>query len=386
MLKLIENKLQFKFPSVHPRAVLNVEFKRTLRIPDDGTSYPLTPGLGNFPLVHVDDFADKIPTSWQKQGGVILPMYQSEAMWIKFSSSAKFGGASPYPFAVRIAAGKINAINGQPWGDSLDAKNQNYVVVPDQPWLDGFCVEPGLIQQFVAMPLGGGHTIEEQLTGEAKFGGLQLEVTPMKAGVYAKRRAESKTLETSALSDEQEQIVNLCYLLPAPEMGLGKGGRMRQQVYDDKNKSGDWDTSQAKCCFVQIANSQTWRDITGSRPPTKPMSPAEYVKHGLPWFDFYKDEPVVGGSNELKGTETVPALNEKKGVEMEDISPLLITQIKDLSEKLASDEVRVGCIPPSNVEDKSTATRARIRYRRLMAAWEKLSVEQRDALLVMLRA
>ena len=386
MLKLIENKLQFKFPSVHPRAVLNVEFKRTLRIPDDGTSYPLTPGLGNFPLVHVDDFADKIPTSWQKQGGVILPMYQSEAMWIKFSSSAKFGGASPYPFAVRIAAGKINAINGQPWGDSLNAKNQNYVVVPDQPWLDGFCVEPGLIQQFVAMPLGGGHTIEEQLTGEAEFGGLQLEVTPMKAGVYANRRAESKTLQTFPLSNVKHQQVTCDKLVLNPEMGLGKGGRMRQQVYDDKNKAGAWDTTQAKCCFVQIANSQTWRDTTGSRPPTKPLSPAEYVKHGLPWFEFYKDEPVVGGSNELKGTETVADLNKKEGVEMEDNSPLPITQIRDLSAKLASDEVRVGRIPASNVEDKSTATRARVRCRRLMAAWEKLSIEQRDALLVMLRA
>ena len=259
-------------------------------------------------------------------------------------------------------------------------------MVPDQPWLDGFCVEPGLIQQFVAMPLGGGHTIEEQLTGEAEFGGLQLEVTPMKAGVYAKRRAEQKPLQGVVGKNQSNFSLHYSCKLSKPEMGLGKGGRMRQQVYDDKNKAGDWDTSQAKCCFVQIANSQTWRDITGSRPPTKPMSPAEYVKYGLPWFEFYKDEPVVGGSNELKGTETVADLNKKEGVEMEDNSPLPITQIRDLSAKLASDEVRVGRIPASNVEDKSTATRARVRCRRLMAAWEKLSIEQRDALLVMLRA
>ncbi len=116
------------------------------------------------------------------------------------------------------------------------------------------------------------------------------------------------------------------------------------------------------------------------------MSPAEYVKHGLPWFDFYKDEPVVGGSKKLKGTETVAALNEKKGIEMEDNSPLPITQIKDLSKKLASNEVRVGRIPSSIVEDKSTPIRAKRRYRRLLAAWDKLSVAQRDALLVMLGA
>ena len=43
---------------------------------------------------------------------------------------------------------------------------QNYVVVPGQPWLDGYCVEKGIIRQFVAMPLGQGYSVEEQLTGE----------------------------------------------------------------------------------------------------------------------------------------------------------------------------------------------------------------------------
>lgn len=32
----------------------------------------------------------------------------------------------------------------------------HYLVAPDQPWLDGFCVQKGLIRQFVAMPLGQG--------------------------------------------------------------------------------------------------------------------------------------------------------------------------------------------------------------------------------------
>ncbi|MYB97986.1 MAG: hypothetical protein F4123_09440 [Gemmatimonadetes bacterium] len=53
------------------------------------------------------------------------------------------------------------------------ADPQNYLVVPDQPWLDGYCVERGIIRQFVAMPLGEGYTAEERLTGAAKHGGLQ---------------------------------------------------------------------------------------------------------------------------------------------------------------------------------------------------------------------
>jgi hypothetical protein len=37
-------------------------------------------------------------------------MYQSEAMWIAFSGSAIGFARSDYPFAVKIAAGKIDAI------------------------------------------------------------------------------------------------------------------------------------------------------------------------------------------------------------------------------------------------------------------------------------
>ena len=87
--------------------MLRVEFQRTLRIPDDDRLYPLPPGLGAFPLRHVDDFADRIPSSWRARGGVMLPMYQSEALWISFVGA-------DYPMAVKIAAGKINAVSGEP--------------------------------------------------------------------------------------------------------------------------------------------------------------------------------------------------------------------------------------------------------------------------------
>lgn len=67
-------------------------------------------------------------------------------MWLKFSS--KFH----YPFAVKIAAGKVNAVTGETWSNGLIKRPQDYVVVPNQPWLDGFCVQKGLVRQFVATP------------------------------------------------------------------------------------------------------------------------------------------------------------------------------------------------------------------------------------------
>ena len=121
-----------------------IAFQRALRIPDDGRSYPLPAGLGAFPLRSVDDFPATAPVSWLQRGGVVMPMDQSEAHWISFSARV--------PFAVKIAAGKINAVSGEAWTAELPSEPQDYVVVPGQPWLDGFSVGEGLIRQFVAIP------------------------------------------------------------------------------------------------------------------------------------------------------------------------------------------------------------------------------------------
>jgi hypothetical protein len=145
-------------------ATLEVQFQRTLRIPDDGKIYPLPAGLGCFPLRHIDDFNGTVPPTWLERGGVLMPMYQSEALWIHFATS--------YPFAIKVAAGKINAVTGETWADGLSRPPQNYLVTPGQPWLDGFVVRKGVIRQFVAMPLGTGYSAEEQITGKAETGGL----------------------------------------------------------------------------------------------------------------------------------------------------------------------------------------------------------------------
>jgi hypothetical protein len=47
---------------------------------------------------------------------VIIPLYKGEAMYMAFSGGAWVKG---YPFAIKIAAGKINAISGKPWKDEL---------------------------------------------------------------------------------------------------------------------------------------------------------------------------------------------------------------------------------------------------------------------------
>lgn len=123
MIELNADRLRFSFPETHTDAVLDITFQRTLRIPDDERAYFLPPGLGCFPMRHVDDFAHRTPNAWREHGGVMLPMFQSEAMWISFSAH------TGYPFAVKIATGKINAITGQEWSDGINQDPQVYLVL-----------------------------------------------------------------------------------------------------------------------------------------------------------------------------------------------------------------------------------------------------------------
>jgi len=306
MITLEADRLFFRFPEVHEEAGYGIAFQRTLRIPDDDRAYPLPPGLGCFPLRHVDDHAERLPDSWLRRGGVIMPMHQAEAMWLMFGPLP--GDGWDYPCAIKIATGKISAITGEPWVQGLNRDPQDYLVVPEQPWLDGYCVETGVIRQFVAMPLGEGYSAEEQITGAAEHGGLQILVCPMKAERYeALKRTRSTILQST-----------VCESLSAGElgadMGLAPGGRMQQEIYDDPYGLEAWDLRHASRCFVTIANSMTWLAVTGERPPTRPPLAADYSAAGLPWFDYYGgDVKAIKGAKTLAKLKSVKELGQQKG-------------------------------------------------------------------------
>lgn len=310
MIELKSDKLLFTFPEVHPHARLEIELERTLRIPDDGNTHFLPPGLGRFPVRHVDDFAAGAPAAWLEHGGVMLPMYQSEAMWIFFHSSHVPGHGVRYPFAVKIAAGKIDAVTGEAWTNGLHGVPQDYLSIPEQPWLDGFCVEKGIIRQFVAMPLGAGYTAEEQITGKAEFGGLQIIVYPMKREAFERRFPKGRRRGER----ESSLWMNACSeLSAAPDMGLAPGGRMKQEIYEDPFDFKDWDRSTFSRCFVHIANSLVWRAITGEAPPGHPPTAKEYTAAGMPWFDYYAEGvEAVEGSDILKQLRSVIEMGRAK--------------------------------------------------------------------------
>lgn len=286
MITLDNDRLVFHLPEVHPKARFFLSFQRTLRIPDDGRNYPLPPGLGRFPLRHRDDYADRVPRTWSARGGVIMPMYQSEAMWIHFGGD--------YPFAVKIATGKINAVTGEDWSLGINRDPQDYVVVTEQSWLDGYCVESGIIRQFVAMPLGKGYTAEDQITGDGRQGGVQLIAYPMKAEAY-----------NNTLKDWSDQSMVECCCVD-DSMGLAPGGRMKQKIYNDPFSFDKWDLRHSSRCFVTIVNSIAWQAITRENPPHLPPSAKVYSNAGLPWFEFYGDDAAaLEGSEKLKKLKSV---------------------------------------------------------------------------------
>jgi hypothetical protein len=247
---------------------------------------------------HVDDFAGRVPDAWHRHGGVLLPMYQSEALWIRFSS----GG---YPFAVKIGTGKVSAVTGETWKAGLHRNPQDYVVVPGQPWLDGYVVQKGVVRQFVAMPLGEGYSAEEQITGAAEHGGLQVEVYPLQAAFH-----HPEVLEDMVVGAAMPMLSRALF---APDMGLAPGGRMRQEIYDDDHEFDHWDTRTSSRCFVHLANSMAWRAITGDEPPTVPFTAKEYRRAGIPWFDYYADgKSAVDGSSVLEKLKSVAGLASEK--------------------------------------------------------------------------
>ncbi|MCM2417500.1 MULTISPECIES: hypothetical protein [unclassified Streptomyces] len=274
---------------------VTVRFMRTLRLPETGT-HPLPPGIGSFPLRRVADYPDRAPAEWLTRGGVVLPVYQREAMWLSFSS--------PVPAALQVGVGKVCAVSGQPWSDRLSQDPQNYVVLPRQPWLDGINSGSGTIRQFVAVPLGLGATVEGQVSGEEVWGGVQLQVFELRDEPLAVWRAEQERRAVATrgpwgvAAEEDEGMPPMAgygAAMPraamaapaAPSMGLGAGGRMRQEVYRDERLPGDWRPAPSGRVFVHLATAPQWRQITGEAPPPSPVDRAAYNAAGLPWFDYY---------------------------------------------------------------------------------------------------
>jgi len=305
-----------------------VSFQRTLRIPDDGNDYPLPPGLGRFPVRKVDAFPGA-PDKWKGHGELIIPVHKTEALWLQFEAS--------YPMAMKVGSGGVCAISGARSGVALFNPPQNYVVLPAQPWLDGFRVEEGIIRQFVAVPMDKGLTVESEVTGEETRGGLQLQAFPMLLEEYCRRElVDSLEWRWKSLIDPLPILRDICYCMgeSSDEAGLGAGGRMRQKITADPYGLACWDAATTSDCTVRLCLADDWLRLTGTPPPHKPPSAQVYSAFGLPWFDYDNGIPAVAGETVLSTVKSVNALMEEKvGLSLSNNSSVLNPNVVQLTGK-----------------------------------------------------
>ena len=293
-------RLSIRHDTLHVGRHAGITFHRTLRLPDDGRTYPLPPSLGAFPIRRVRSFARRVPAAWREAGGVFIPLYQREALWLGFD------GAHWRPNALKLGVGGVNAVSGDAWDLALRADPQDYLVIPHQPWLDGINAGAGMIRQFVAMPLGQGYTVEAQVTGTEEVGGVQVAVYQPKPGRFPTRPPRRWWSDADGASGS-DMIMACCE--PAP-MGLAAGGRMEQSIYPDPHGVDTWDAASVRTVQVHVVNSAMYRFITGEAPPASPVSARTYTEHGLPWFRLY-DEHLgdLPASRTLAGVKSIGELD-----------------------------------------------------------------------------
>jgi hypothetical protein len=286
-----------------------ISFHRTLRIPEDGRDYPLPAGLGRFPIHRVEDYAEKVPAKWLLDGGFFIPLHQKEALFLQFE------GPQWHPTIAKVCVGRINAISGKPYTESLSKNHQDYVVIPRQWWLDGICSGDGLVKQFVAMPLGQGYTIEAQITDEEKYGGFQIVVMDAADGRFCDRdpaidqgitESESGGLRAGKLIDIHSDL---------NAIGIAAGGNIKQQLHKDTHGVESWSPEKKRSLTIHLVNSMAYKAITGIEPPPSPITVAEYQRAKIPWYSHYDETaPVIKPPSIFKRILGITAIERQRGI------------------------------------------------------------------------
>ncbi|KAH7227505.1 hypothetical protein BKA60DRAFT_653806 [Fusarium oxysporum] len=364
---------------------LTITFRRTIRVPDNKNTSGLPPDEGIFPLFKIEDYARKLPLSMAKKGGIFIPMYQREALWIDFESRKNY--------AIRIHVGNVNIVSGEPKIPTLATELrhrqllkqekciQDYIVVPDQKWIDGVATELGQVRQFVAMPIATNCSVESQMNGEESTAGIQFDITrldPLLSGpkdninimvkdlngetsnYFLSRFSRVETLKLlvkakagidvayqSLVSSSQQlknklrlcdynlkngSLLHLCVRLRGgssmteePEMNIASGGLIRQNIVEQPK--GEYKKTSTATFNVQILNSTSFKRVTGQDPPKSPISAATYAKAGHPFFSLDEGPATISGN-----FSDLQSLAQLKGRPERDVGgiPILDVETKEI--------------------------------------------------------
>jgi hypothetical protein len=330
-----------------------VSLQRTIRLPEDGKTHALPPGMGAFPIRRVEDYKDKVPPAWNQHQGVFIPMFEREAMWFSFGGSTS---------AIKVATGKVNALNGKAWTPELQENSktpgsdkepsQDYMVAPyPQPWLDGFNTGDGVIRQFVAMQLGKGYTVEGQVTGKEDVGGFQLLVVPTKPGKITRQFGRRALEGMGGTESSMDCLYESCVASAAPasatrsmtkgsSMGMAAGAKLTQTISSDPYSFDTWDESQAEKVFIHVVDAVMWEKITGEKCPASPVPHTEYKG---PYFDYDNGTQGIGGSGTLANVKPVSEKDKDHGfVGQQDDTPQTEVHIHKIPAAVGKTAIKDG--------------------------------------------
>lgn len=250
---------------------LSVALHRTVRVKDDENTSNLPPSLGNFEVYRVADFKGKCPESWEEDG-YFIAIHKDEAMWMSFQTIA--------PVAIMVGAGSVNACNGKTFEPKLE--KDAYLVSPPQPWLDGWKSDDGIVYQFVVAEVGDNKTVGEQLV-QTKDHSIAISVFRAKHPEKLKSTNLSLTFGSVYGALEccgSECAPQMCCSSLGAEMGVGKGGKINQKIYEDPHGIEEWEEKPAKTVKLYLTNASAFSEITGKECPL-PVTADEY--NGI-WF------------------------------------------------------------------------------------------------------
>lgn len=272
---------------------LKVIVHRTVRVPEGRAPANLPPSLGEARTYRVADYRETCPVTFEDDG-VFVGLRDREAVWLSLFASQ--------PVAVAVGAGGVNAVTGKPLAPSLS--EGGYLVVPPQPWIDGWKGAAGEVYQFVSTRFGGGKgdTVAEQLIGEdSKSGGIGLAVFDSMEPLTPKRRP----IETCGHEMTGSAPVSFGAAVKsrgsAKEMGLGKGGAIAQKIYPDPYDIDVWKDEPSATMAIYLVDAVSFADITGEE-----LSPTPQSSEGYGGGYFKLDD---GSEDDVKGSEVFAGLN-----------------------------------------------------------------------------
>ncbi|MHC3003725.1 hypothetical protein [Gordonia metallireducens] len=245
--------LTFAFPELGPDARLHVVFPRTLRAIDLRDRTGLTADT-TLRLAHGSPTGD---------ADAVIPMWQSEATWIDFSSPHQ------HPFLVMVGVDGINAISGEPFTGTPDFAADDYLEVPTQQTLASYRTLSGDHRQFVAPSIHTGARPDP--------GGIlvQLTVIPMRAEAWARRRRHTSA-STCVLCD-----------ISRAEQARAQPRTAAPRVIGPLESADTWHPTRMGSAAVRIVNSVMWESLTGGSPSHSPLTCADYIDHRLPWHTSF---------------------------------------------------------------------------------------------------